>query len=626
MFKDTREISDWIIKAENMRTRAAGDIKDGGYLKNREYYENYQKPDDVRDDIAYVVRNLIWDYVNRFVAKLVGSKVQPVITGAGPMGDPIMQLLLDILEENKFHELLLEDHGNMFAVEGVAAWKCMFDPYELCNYGLGMPKIFNLYYDEVLLDPNARSGSHDDDRARCHVKQMLLDEAVEKWGTDLQTGQTTEMADKIHESFKNRYAQQTAKFVDVYEVEFYRQFLVPHVADPTLPGNMKYRPVAEWDDEKQRFIANEEGQNTDPANIIPIRLCKYFMQPVINGDVFPERARLTGYDGYTIIPSLNVYRRTNELNWPASNVHMQVDRQDSINVQESLILEALKTIAKNNYIISAPGGVRDSDVIEMKRKFGGIGEIIVIKTANASVQEMRSGGIPPALLQKLNIDLQAFDDSGSTGDPDRGQGEVQRSGRAEIALQTRADLPMVIPKLHLENGLNQLFLRLTEMIVRKMTKPFAIDRVIDGQERQIRFNYPVGQNERVEDGRIDELHVVTEREGQQIINSLSDFKIPRIKVDVEMNVLGKENTEIQKAFAMFEKQQLAPIHLHKAVYPKKWQETFEEAQKWNQAMAFMQKLAEMGPEAMQAATEMVDTAIQTQQAVERAQGGGRNGR
>ena len=585
MFRKTDDIFRWIAAAEADFSAIRGE-----YHRNREYYENYQAPEDVPKEISYIVRNLIWDYVNRQVAKIVGGKIEPLLFG-DERADVVKELIFDILEENQFQEQLLEEMANYFMVEGIAGLKVVFDPFERGKYGLGMPRIYVLRPEELRLDPNSGNGFHVDDMARAHVKAIPVEEAKERWPEfENQIGQYSD-------SFLLG-VNRTEEFAELWEIEFRKSFLVPHYLDPITGEYVAYQIF----DEEQNLYVTPEGIEI-PEDAVRIRVEKYFVCKVLNRNLIVEKPRLSGFDGFSIIPVINIPRRT-KTKYPASPVFLLRDRQDSINVTESIILEVMKKSPKNPVFVV---GARESEISVMKRKFSGVGEVISVQNPEAKVVHVGSPAIPTHIAQKLQIDLDAFDQIGNTSAPDRGE-PVELSGKAILALQSRADTPLFVPKVHIESALTQMIRRLVEVFDRRMRFPFSIIREIDGESKEIRFNETVGFADQIEE---DKVNVVQEIEGQRFVNPLMDLKFSKISIDIEMNALAQQNVEMSKALALRDRGALSLIDLHKAIYPKKWQETFENATKENMAQQIVADLMEMGPEIMQQVFQILQISKQT---------------
>ncbi len=557
------------------------------YRKNREYYENYQAPDDVPKEVSYIVRNLIWDYVNRRVAKIAGGKIEPVLYG-DPRADVVKELIFDILEENHFQDLMAEELANYFSVEGIAGLKVYFDPMEIGKYGLGMPRIFVLRPEELRLDPNAVSGMHTDDRARAHVKIIPLDEAHERW---------PERKDEIGPFSDGRFQQRnsTQQFCELWEIEFYRDFFVPHYLDP-LTG--EYMPFQYFDEQANDFVTPEGVEVPDDA--VKIRKRVFFVTKLVNRQVVVEPPAPTGHEGFTIIPVIDIPRRT-KTKWPASPVTLLTDRQDSINVNESIFLEVTKKSLKNPVFVT---GATAEDIVQLKRKIAGVGEVVLVKRPDTKVSFPPSPTIPPHLLQKHQNDLEAFDQIGNTNAPDRGE-PVELSGKAILALQSRSDTPLHVPKVHIEYALTQMIQRLIEIIDRKMRHPFGIQRTIDGQEQEIRFNQPVMNGQAPMDER---MAVVMDTENGQMLNPLAGLKFSKVAVDIEMNALAQQNIEMSKALALRDRNAISLQDMLRAVYPRRWQEIYENVQKENQAMQLVGELMQMGPDVLQQVMQLVQMA------------------
>jgi len=174
------------------------------------YYEGEQKP-SAADEKTFIMRNLITDYVNRQVSKLVAGEIQPSYVGGNELTDAAKELVGKMLEYNQFSEFGIEYFGNLFEIEGLAGWKFSFDPYEISPFGLGTPRIDVLGPGEILLDPNNPNPfNYKEDIIRIFKTRMTLDEAQARWY--LKKDELTSLSDE-------NSGNETTKWVDIYEVE-----------------------------------------------------------------------------------------------------------------------------------------------------------------------------------------------------------------------------------------------------------------------------------------------------------------------------------------------------------------------------------------------------------------------
>lgn len=616
-FYKPQDVYDWIVVAESEFNARRGEME-----KNRKYYENIQKPEGIPTDISFIVKNLCMQYVNLQVSKVVGGAIDKTLKGKDFVTPIQEQLLDDILEANKFEEFLIEQHANNFNVEGLGGWKVIYNPFKHGKYGLGFPEILNLnpLKGEILLDPNATDGTHRDDRARASKIRMPLKQAIRnpKW---------KKYWDEISESARESDGHQNERYVDIYEVEFMHVFYVPAFYDV---ANNSYFPVQDFvpaiDTEQYQARIGDINSNMESPdydftgdyapnegaiqkafglmpqhagmddlyqNTVLIEQEVYFTCKVINGDLMVEFPEPTEFGGFTIIPSFHTIQSYNN-KYPLAPLDYLRDTQDRINSISSMMFMDAKKGLKNPVMIQ---GVTEKELIKMKRKIAGIGEIFLIDAPNAKITQLSSTSLTPALIQQFELDMQAFADVGNTNDPDRGQ-PVDLSGKAIVNLQARADLPMYVPSVHLASGLVELFRRLLECVQNKMDKPFVIERQIEGEYRKLYFNYPV-------DKLPEDYDPEYNFEMNGMINPAEMMEIPQIGVDIDTNTVAKEQIAIEKAMAMFNLQQLAPQHLHKAIFPEKWAETLQAATEWNAAMALATQLSQLSPDGQQLAGEEI---------------------
>jgi len=600
-FRNENEVFQWILWADNEYLAAKDDMD-----KAREYYENYQAPDNVPKDVSYVIRNLIVDYVDRQVSKLVGAKVDVSLPGAGEMGEVLSLLLGDFKEKNKFHEFLLEKHANNLHVEGIAYWKVAFNPFRLGPYGLGFPEIFSLKPEEGRLDPNAVSPYHEDDNARSHVKFINVTEAKARW---------PEFKDRIgaYGGQNDQLQSKTAanlQMARLDEVEFRREYQVPARFNPVLN---KYIPIQLLDDQiipegqsEPDFVGAIKEFDPDklPEDVVVIEAEEFFVCKVINLNLLVEKPQKSDFSGFSIIPTLAAVHSGRRHKYPQSRVTYLKDTQDRINTTSSVALEVSKRSLKNPVFLE---GASKDDVTEVQRKIAGVGKIIAIRKPGAKVVPVPGPSMPPHLLQQLQLDLQTFEDIGNTSNPDRGQ-NIEGSGRKVIALQSRTDLPQFVIQTHLKSSLTELFRRLIE-IIPKLNHQFSISAQRQGEEEMVMFNAPQAMA-----GGDEKLNIVVDGK----LNPLEMVEVPNVKIDIDLNSLAREEININKAMTMFQQQALAMVDLHKAVYPNKWKETLKHVQEQNEALKLVAEIENLRPEAKQLLEEYLTSLKLSQELVQAA--------
>ena len=646
MFENAGQIYEWLQSAEAMHAEVAEE-----YRQNREYYENKQKPNDVPDDIAYIVKNLIWSYVNLQVSKVVGGKIDKTLKTTEAATTELNELLDDILEKNKFQEELLELAENHRQVEGLVGWKVIYNPFKQGPYGLGFPELHVLspLTNEILLDPNSTDGTHRDDRARAHRVQIPLAQALRnpKW---------RRFADVLPSHGRRADGHGREMMIDVYEIEFRHTFYFLAYYDPAQNSYVpiqdfipaadqenfarQFGSVNQYDPEAEDFeFLGDFADNPDRTatamellkaagkpdpqlqdvidNAVAIEQEIFFTCKVINKTLLVEPPEPSGFAGFTIIPSMHTLRHYGR-KLPMSPVAYLRDTQDRINATSSIMFQEAKKALKNPIILL---GVDQNEFIKTKRHIAGVGEVFFWNNPNARLLQPSPSQLTPALIQQYQIDMDTFELVGNTNEPDRGQ-PVDLSGKAIVNLQARADLPMYVPSIHLANSLVEVFRRLLECVINKIDKPFWIERKIEGETRKIYFNYPV--HALPEDAEIeDDAYIVDD-----VLNPLYAMRVPDVGVDIDTNTLATEQEEIQKAVALFDRGQLAPQHLHRAFYPQKWAETLQAAEEYNQALQLVAQLQQLSPEGQQVVMEQIQqVAIADQQAaqIEKQMQGSANG-
>ena len=587
------------------------------YDDNRLYYEGEQKP-SAADEKTFIMRNLITDYVNRQVSKLVAGEIQPSYVGGNELTDAAKELVSKMLEYNQFSEFGIEYFGNLFEIEGLAGWKFSFDPYEISPFGLGTPRIDVLGPGEILLDPNNPNPfNYKEDIVRIFKTRMTLDEAQARWY--LKKNELTSLSDE-------NSGNETTQWVDVYEVEHKVMTYYPAALseDPAF-ANVKEAKVPDYI--KKKYTGNGKYKLLDQEILdkreieLQIRVPVFFTTTIVNKVVIVEDTKPNGYGGFTIIPAFNVIRFKYR-KYPTSNIRMLRDTQDQINILLSVLTEIVKAVPKSIPYIT---GAADSEIARAKIEAAKPDGFVWFNSPATRVMFPPSPQLPPSLTQFLDMQMQMLDRIGADYSPSRGEVEGDISGRAIGFLQSRDDLTQYVQKKHVEASLTELFRRMLECAMNQMVEPFSIDREIDGEDKKIYFNTSVEsvQFDTEEEAKeFEEDNLNTVQEG--IINNLKFMTIPEIKVDVQLNVFQKKAEEIQKANMSLQAQMIAPLDYHKAMYPEKWLEIHNNWLEWNAAAQVMQTLVTaFGPEITQAIPDIVKFAqVYMQQAQSVGQGMG----
>jgi DNA polymerase sigma len=148
-----------------------------------------------------------------------------------------------------------------------------------------------------------------------------------------------------------------------------------------------------------------------------------------------------------------------------------------------------------------------------------------------------------------------------------------------------------------------------------MDKPFSITRKIEGVSKVLRYNSPL-----TADGDQEENFV-----SGDTVNPLQQMKTPSVKVDIITNTIQKEAEEANKAMALFGVQQLAPVDLHKAMFPKKWESTLQNSIEFNQAMQLVQAMQSLTPEGQALVAETIQNVAQQEAVLQQLEGNKQNG-
>ena len=121
-----------------------------------------------------------------------------------------------------------------------------------------------------------------------------------------------------------------------------------------------------------------------------------------------------------------------------------------------------------------------------------------------------------------------------------------------------------------------------------MKNPFSLERKIDGVDTRIYYNTPAFN---LSETLNDQYNIL---EGD-FINTFENTSLEELEldIDVEMDVLQKQQIEMNKAMMMFGQGALALKDYLRIMYPEEWRERFENIQSQNQAQQLMGMIQEV---------------------------------
>ncbi len=427
------------------------------YEEARQYFEHDQKPSDVPDEKEYIEENLVTDLVFRLMGQLIGGKFTPILKGGGALANAAKELFLDILEKNKFNELLIENLANYFYVEGVCCIKANFNPFKRSLYGMGFPEIFILRPGMFLLDSNSIDPYHADDLKRAHKISIPLVEAQERF------------PDQKHEivaSHEEERTSSTEDFVDLYELQFKRTVIKDGVEeDEFFMGKCINKTVMVKPEKQERFVV---------------------------------RSR---YKRFTIIPVIHTPRLlTNK--YPFGPVLRIKDTQDQLNISASVILDAVKASIK---MPIATTGARIADEAAIKSELAKPDGFVNFEGANVKVHQIYAQPLVRPVVEWHQMSRHRFDEISGKFAPDRGEVSGDLSGKAISLLQYKGIEPEYVMRSHIEASLSELGNVLLEIIKDKMQSPFTITRKMDNKEQPISFNSFEGSGDNLSGLNLDEV-------------------------------------------------------------------------------------------------------------------------
>lgn len=560
---DEDDFKNWSVQAE-----ANYNKNKNNFETDRKYFENVQAPSDVPSDKTYVIENRSTDLVRRLTGQMISGNINLNITGGGERALPLRMLNDDILEENDWKTLQVEEGTNNFYCEGYGGIKWRYNSRKLSKYGIGSPEIDILQYDELWLDPNSKKGMHTDDIFRIHPKRILTSYAKQKW-----PGKDKEITESMESGGE---ATETEKHCDLYEIEF----------------------------RETRLVSEEIKEGENAGESIKLEKDVYFIVKLINKTVVVEGPEPTGYPIFRLIPMIHTPRKdvNNEYGrYPFGPLRLNSQTQDMINVLASIIHEVVKAGVKNLAIIT---GATEEEVAEYKVKAALTDGVLAINNPNAKIEWAPLREISTALLQAKEIAEHRFDSTTSDYKPAKGDIQGDLSGKAIGLLKEGGVAGEYTAQTHLEYAFSQLSKCMIHCITTEMNTPFHIISKVEGDEKTIHYN-----TTGVETQEDDEYNVKDEK---GVINDMSSFDMQHMKIstEIQMNVAQQQNVEIQKAIMAHDRQMMAPVDVLKALFPKRYYEIWKNVQKHNEAMALLQKFAEKGPEFVEAVKQIMDLPLE----------------
>jgi len=530
----------WIEASESNYGQVKREYEDA-----RNYFEDEQEPTGVPSGKEYVTVNLGNDLVRRRVGEVVSGGIRPALIGGGRAAKPLKYLFLDILEENKFIQNKVANSANFFYNEGLSGYKFAFNPFKKSKYGIGMPVIDFLRYDEIWLDPDARDPLHEDDKFRIVPKRIELEYAKDKW---------PDSADEIQESLllTDTGDQTEIKRVDLYEIEY-----------------------------RETVFTEENGKRIEEDVFY---ICK-----IVNKNVVVEGPEPTGYPVFRIIPLIHTPRILNKGKYPFGIQKITRKTQDQINVIESVILDWVKAAIKQLIILR---GATTDEEAKVKSEAAKTTGVVTLRNPNARLDVVTAEPIPPHLSQLAAIKRMSFDEISGSYAPERGAVAGELSGKAIRSLQTAGIIPEFASIANFNNALTDLGVCIFTCIVQDMNQPFSIFPEINGTEQEIRFN--AVQDETIPDNEMHIFHGGTVPGAN--VNVLRLMKVNRIKMTVELNVEQNKEMETNKALLMRERGDLALIDVMQALWPDNWQEKLENVKSEQAIMQLVQDMVETAPE------------------------------
>ena len=553
------ELLYWITEAESLASEKIDERKEA-----RKYYENIQAPDYVPTKMTYVVENLVTDIVDSLVGQMIGGEITVEMSGAGEMSEPLKELVMDYLERNKFNERCREPLVNRFYVEGKPSIEVYYNPRRKSPYGIGIPEINITKSEKTWLDPNSEGWFHEDDQYRIKPLRLLKTYAEKKWpGKDIDVE-------------PGNVAEGSMEYAEIFLIEFY---------DWVFEKDEKTKEIYEY---KQYWLVHAQKS----------RLL--------------EEPKPTGVNRFSrIIPA--IYQpREEATKEPGGMVHRIKQRQDMLNSAGTILYEVVKAEVKN-FLYTV--GATEPEVKETKDQISKTNGYVNYQKLT-DIGYIQKAGLAIALLQHYEMQQQSIKNISGVHDPERGVSETELSGRAIGFLQAKGKVPEITRKTHLELSLTEMVYVLLEIASNKMSEqPFSIIRKLDGKKRDIYFNT---LQKDVPDVTPDKYNILDRETGMFNYLTKVDTDSIDLTVQIVMDSAEHENQEANKALVTMDKGILSRKDGTKKLYPKNWQEYYDNRPKENEAMAIVEKMMD-DPELIQAASQGMQQLEATKQ---KMQGGG----
>jgi hypothetical protein len=340
-----------------------------------------------------------------------------------------------------------------------------------------------------------------------------------------------------------------------------------------------------------RYIQNEQKE----TELVE----EYYQSKWIDQTVKVEPFIKTGYSRFTIIPFMHTPRKSDGAGRRPMGIPARVkSSQDLRNILRSIMLDVAKGSTKHLAIIT---GARDSDVKNWDSEAAKPNGHIAIPNENARVHFVPDRQLPPSLVQFDQMNRLSFDENAGDYAPERGQNDGDLSGKAISLLNAKGQLGQFVARENLEASFEEIGNLIIETIRGKMTNPFVLYDILDGEELEVHYNTPIQMLP--PDYQPNPMEVVDE---EGMINNVKYFPQSGSEVKIDLNAAEKEQQEQQKAMIAFERQILSRKDFTKALYPEEWIDLYKNKTLEDQALQLVEKIMQGGPEFAQLANEQID--------------------
>jgi hypothetical protein len=226
---------------------------------------------------------------------------------------------------------------------------------------------------------------------------------------------------------------------------------------------------------------------------------------------------------------------------------------------------------------------------------------VAIPNENARVHFIPDRQLPPSLVQFDQMNRMSFAENAGDYAPERGQNEGDLSGKAIQLLNAKGQLSQFVARENLESAFEDLGDLIIETIKTKMTNPFVLYDILDGEEVEVHYNTPIQMLPM--DYQPNALEGVDEN---GVINNVENFPQNGSEVKIDLNAAEKEQMEQQKALISYERQILSRKDFTKALYPQDWVDIYKNKTIEDQALQLVEKIMQGGPEFAQLAADQID--------------------